>query len=201
MHRQNEKIWNKTSHPPIFDGFKVREWLYEACWYFSWYWRVFIACKLWELNRGVQKAFWEQNHLRLHTRLTSEKQLFVCLFSHLFSTFHIEIWWRAAWTRRKQMCLPNREEFDMQRHVYLKQLITLFLLYFAKEKHNFLPYFTILDLFTYFTTYPRPSACPRFPCPRFSCLRFPSLRVSVCVSVYACQFRRFPNNFVNIIIP
>ena len=118
MHRQNEKIWNKTSvlipNTPIFDGFKVREWLYEACWYFSWYWRVFIACKLWELNRGVQKAFREQNHLRLHTRLTSEKQLFICLFPHLFSTFHIEIWcWRAAWTRGKQMSLPHREEFDM----------------------------------------------------------------------------------------
>ena len=118
MHRQNEKIWNKTSvlipNAPICDGFKCREWLYKACWYFSWYWRVFIACKLWELNRGVRKAFREQNHLRLHTRLTSEKQLFVCLFPHLFSTFYIEIWWwRAAWTRGKQMSLPHREEFDM----------------------------------------------------------------------------------------
>ena len=79
-----KKIWNKISvlipNAPICDGFKVREWLYEACWYFSWYWRVFIACKLWELNRGVQKACREQNHLRLHTRLTSEKQLFVCFF-------------------------------------------------------------------------------------------------------------------------
>ena len=112
---------------PIFDGFKVREWLYEACWYFSWYWRVFIACKLWELNRGVQKAFREQNHLRLHTRLTSEKQLFICLFPHLFSTFHIEIWcWRAAWTRGKQMSLPHREEyweeFDM---ISLKRTLVL----------------------------------------------------------------------------
>ena len=74
------------------------------------------VCKLWELNRGVQKVFREQNHLRLHTRLTSEKQLFACLFPHLFSTFHIEIWcWRAAWTRGKQMSLPHREEFDMRR--------------------------------------------------------------------------------------
>ena len=30
------------------------------------------------------EAFREQNHLRLRTRLTSEKQLFVCLFPHLF---------------------------------------------------------------------------------------------------------------------
>ena len=51
---------------------------------------MFIACKLWELNRAVQKALREQNHLRLHTRLTSEKQLFVCLFPHLF-VFFLEV--------------------------------------------------------------------------------------------------------------
>ena len=52
---------------------------------------VDISRDIGELNRGVQKAFREQNYIRLHTRLTSEKQLFVCLFPHLFSTFHIEI--------------------------------------------------------------------------------------------------------------
>ena len=36
------------------------------------------------------EAFREQNHLRLRTRLTSEKQLFVCLFPHLF-VFFLEV--------------------------------------------------------------------------------------------------------------